>query len=84
MEEAKKEFGDTSYTYTTCLSNLGLLHHKINKSSEAETFFKEAMAIIEAKKGEEHPEYATCINNLAFLYKDQGKYQHQYFTLCVL
>ena len=74
LEQAKKEFGDTSYTYTTCLSNLGVLYHKINQYSAAEPLFKQAMAIIEAKKGEEHPEYATCANNLAFLYKDLGKY----------
>jgi len=34
-----------------------------------------ALGIAEKVQGAEHPDVATSLNNLAMLYKDQGRYQ---------
>ncbi|MCK5661163.1 MAG: tetratricopeptide repeat protein, partial [Methanosarcinales archaeon] len=42
---------------------------------EAEPIYKRALEIREKVIGTEHPDVATNLNNLAGLYRDQGKYQ---------
>ena len=42
--------------------------------AKAEPLFKEALRIRKAILGEKHPDYATSLNNLAFLYDSQGIY----------
>ena len=39
---------------------------------EAETVLKEALEVTKKARGEEHPDVATRLNNLAFVLKDQG------------
>ena len=39
---------------------------------EAETALKQALEITKKARGEEHPEVATCLNNLAHVLKKQG------------
>jgi len=41
---------------------------------EAEPLLQHALAIYEKAMGPDHPEVATSLNNLAALYKNQGKY----------
>jgi tetratricopeptide (TPR) repeat protein len=40
----------------------------------AEPLFKEALAINKKVLGENHPDYAMSLNNLATLYDDMGNY----------
>jgi tetratricopeptide (TPR) repeat protein len=42
--------------------------------AEAEPLLKQALAIAEKALGPEHPETATSLNSLAFLYSSQGRY----------
>ena len=44
------------------------------KYSEAESFYKQAIAIYKKASDEERPEFAACLNNLAELYRVQGEY----------
>ena len=41
---------------------------------EAEYWYKQCLDIIKKRLGEEHPDVASSINNLAYLYNIQGKY----------
>ena len=43
--------------------------------AEAEPLYQRALAIFEKTKGPDHPETATSLNNLAWLYYDQGRYE---------
>ena len=40
----------------------------------AEPLYKQALIITKKVRGEEHPAYATSLNNLALLYDDMGNY----------
>nr|NCR60363.1 CHAT domain-containing protein [Microcystis aeruginosa LL13-06] len=42
--------------------------------SEAEPLYKEALAIRKQQLGDNHPDTATSLNNLAALYESQGRY----------
>jgi len=41
---------------------------------EAEPLYERAITIVEKTLGTEHPNFAGGLNNLALLYKTQGKY----------
>ena len=43
--------------------------------SQSEPLFQQALAIYNQVLGEQHPLYATSLNNLASLYYSQGKYE---------
>jgi len=42
--------------------------------AEAEPLYRRALAICEKALGPQHPDTATCLNNLAVLYRKQGRY----------
>ena len=58
----------------TTLNNLALAYRGQGKYSDAEGFFKRALAINESSLGESHPEVAVNLNNLAQMYRSQSKY----------
>ena len=49
------------------------MYSEQGKSAEAESLFKRSLKIDEIALGPEHPTVATTLNNLAILYKGQGK-----------
>ena len=51
------------------------LYKNQGKYEEAEPLYQRALAIKERVLGEEHPDTAGSLNNLALLYADQGKYE---------
>lgn len=53
---------------------MGVLYHHQGRYREAESYYKEALAIL-IEQLESHPDVATCLSNLAELYKSQGLYQ---------
>jgi len=46
-----------------------------SKSPEAEQVLKRALAVLEKALGPDHPNVAIAVNNLAGLYKDQGRHE---------
>jgi tetratricopeptide (TPR) repeat protein len=56
------------------LNAAGKIDDTIGRYSEAEPLYQRALAIVVKTLGPEHPEVATCLNNLAALYDAQGKY----------
>ena len=51
------------------------------KLAEAEPLYKEALAIDKKVYGDEHPEVATDLNNLAALLSDQVRYNCEPFPV---
>ena len=41
----------------------------------AEPWYQQCVEVVKSRLGENHPHYATSLNNLAGLYKNQGKYE---------
>jgi len=56
------------------LGKWGSASYKSGKYEEAEKPLKRSLEICEKALGPDHPDVATCLNNLALLYKSQGKY----------
>ena len=42
---------------------------------KAEPLYKQALEIRKRVLGEDHPDYASSLNNLALLYRDMGQYE---------
>ncbi|MBD2675739.1 tetratricopeptide repeat protein, partial [Aphanizomenon flos-aquae FACHB-1416] len=45
------------------------------KYKEAEPLYQQALALRQKLLGDDHPDVATSLNNLALLYYSQGKYK---------
>lgn len=56
------------------LNQAGFMAHTIGQYTEAEPFYKSALAIREKALDPDHPNVATSLNNLAALYFAQGRY----------
>jgi len=56
------------------LNNLAQLYHSQGRYSEAESLYRQALALKRKLLGQEHPDVATSLNNLAGLYESQGRY----------
>jgi tetratricopeptide (TPR) repeat protein len=53
---------------------LALLYNSQGRYSEAEPLYLQALALWKRLLGEEHPDVARSLNNLAALYDSQGRY----------
>jgi CHAT domain-containing protein/Tfp pilus assembly protein PilF len=53
---------------------LALLYKSTGEYAKAEPLYVQAMEIRRGSVGEEHPRYATSLNNLASLYQSMGEY----------
>ena len=56
-------------------NDLGLLLKDTNRAAEAETLFRQALAIHEATSGKQHPEVTPYLNNLALLLQDTNRFK---------
>ncbi|WP_042713030.1 tetratricopeptide repeat protein, partial [Crocosphaera watsonii] len=70
----KKLLGDEHPDVATSFNNLAGLYYSQGRYTEAETLYKDALALIKKLLGDEHPDVATSFNNLAGLYRSQGRY----------
>ena len=50
---------------------------RIGRYEQAEPLYPRALAIREQVLGADHSDTASSLNNLAFLYVDQGKYEQR-------
>ena len=48
--------------------------YRVGATSEAEPLFKRSLAVPPKALGPEHPDVAVSLNNLALLYRPQGRY----------
>jgi Flp pilus assembly protein TadD len=55
-------------------NNLALALYAQGKYSEAETMYRETLAVLQRVLGSEHPDTLSTANNLAIALKSQGKY----------
>jgi len=55
------------------LNEAGVALRYAGEYQQAKPLFEQALAIRERVLGQQHPDYATSLNNLAFLYKSQGE-----------
>ncbi|MFN2516769.1 MAG: CHAT domain-containing protein [Pyrinomonadaceae bacterium] len=56
------------------LEHLGQALSHLRRNEEAKAAFERALAIRKSILGEEHPGVASCLNNLAALYQDEGNF----------
>ncbi|MEM9804018.1 MAG: tetratricopeptide repeat protein, partial [Cyanobacteria bacterium P01_D01_bin.56] len=56
------------------LSAQGFNLYQQGRYAEAEPLYQESLRIYRVALGERHPDVATGLNNLAELYRDQGRY----------
>ncbi|MEM8717231.1 MAG: toll/interleukin-1 receptor domain-containing protein, partial [Cyanobacteria bacterium P01_G01_bin.4] len=63
-----------SETTALLLARTGHYLNERTQDSEAEPLFQDALAMRKRLLGDEHPAVARSLNNLAGLYKDQGRY----------
>lgn len=68
LREADKAFHPDIAIY---LNNLGFIHGKMGKPCLASQYIEEALVVLEAKIGVEHPDYREVADNLATLDKEQ-------------
>lgn len=82
----EQHLGNDHPLVATCLQNLAKIYREQRKgmanpflepenySSEAEPLYQRALAILEQKLGDDHPNIAPILNNLADLYLAQRRY----------
>jgi tetratricopeptide (TPR) repeat protein len=63
-----------AYLQAYLLNKAGLFLHYQGRYGEAEPLYQQALAIMRKRLGEQHPDTATSLNNLAGLYQAQGRY----------
>ena len=54
---------------------MALLYYSQGKYNEAELLYQQALALRQKLLGNDHPDVASSLNNLALLYYSQGKYK---------
>ncbi|MEB3827856.1 CHAT domain-containing protein [Phormidium sp. CCY1219] len=62
-----KRFSFSPFRYAASLNNLALLYDEMGRYADAEPLFLQAKEIRKVQLGENHPHYATSLNNLAGL-----------------
>jgi Tfp pilus assembly protein PilF len=62
--------GEENIVTSSCLNNLGVVNYNQGKYIEAKTYLQQALAIRRKLLGEEHPETARTLNNLANVHDD--------------
>ncbi len=67
--------------YANSLIGLANVNYEMGDFSMVEHFYKKAIEIFKIVAGEEHPDYAMCLNYLGTFYFDRGDYQaaEEYF-----
>ena len=72
----------------TLLNQMGYYLHAMGNYTLALPLYQQALQIREQVLGQQHPDYASSLNNLAGLYESQGEYQQalplyqQSLTIC--
>ncbi|MBK7408556.1 MAG: tetratricopeptide repeat-containing protein [Saprospirales bacterium] len=72
---ALEKLGRKSAAFGSCCFNHGRVLHIKGDIPEAEKWYLDSKTIREKALGKEHPDYAWSLSNLAFLYKDMGRYE---------
>src|SRR5262249_37292621 len=72
LKEAEA-FGPEDPRVAASLSNLGELHRRQGKTTDAEGEFRRALALVEKPRGPDDPQVARVLNNLGALLATQGK-----------
>ncbi|WP_334816185.1 tetratricopeptide repeat protein [Nostoc sp.] len=74
---------ETATVYQACLSDddlilpfvgLGRFYQGQGAYAQALPWYKQSLSDARKRFGDEHPDVAICLNNLAFLYNSQGRY----------
>jgi len=73
--EALQRFGETDTTVARLDHRLGLYNFFLAKYDEAESHWKEALKIRERIFGENHPDVALMLNNLANIYMNEEQFE---------
>lgn len=72
------EVGDDSNVNPICIAigliNISVLLLELGENATCELLGEQAIEIVKAVVGDEHPLYATCLTNLASTYRNQGKH----------
>ena len=66
-----------------CAHELALLHKDLGQYAAAEPLYLRAVEVKEKFLGKEHPDVAEVLNDLAVLYRREGKYAKQNRCICV-
>lgn len=75
LKAASQIYGPDHVQTAISMNNLAAIYRGLEKLSEAEQLYKQAMIIWEKSVGKNSYEVASCLNNLAELYSSQQKYK---------
>lgn len=67
-------FSPGEFYLAETMLKLGTIYHRLGKCAEAESLFREALAINEENFGPEDESVGDALNSLAELYQDQGNF----------
>src|SRR5688500_2905651 len=73
LSEAEKS-GDQDWRLAKSFHNLGAFLYDRGKYPEAESLYQKAIATMQKQPGFDHRDLAGMLNNLALLYKNQGRF----------
>jgi CHAT domain-containing protein/tetratricopeptide (TPR) repeat protein len=72
----KARFGTNHFWYGNALIALGNLYDDaLDRPTEAEEFYKQALAISERTRGPDHPDVADVLNNLSVMFRRTGRFR---------
>ncbi len=71
---ALEKLGRITEAYGNSCFNHGRIMHFKGELSKAKTWYLDALDIFKDQQGQIHPTYASCINNLAILYRSSSDY----------
>ncbi len=72
--ESAQAFGAQDLRSVQSINNLGKLYRTRSQYTQAESFYRRALVILEQALGPEHPEVARSLNNLTGIYHAKGEY----------
>jgi tetratricopeptide (TPR) repeat protein len=73
LKQVETQFGKSDTRVALVLDQMGAYHYYRADYDEAESLWKQALAIREKAFSSEHPDVAKALHNLASLYDDQSK-----------
>ena len=76
--DLNRQLDDKSDDFRDALNNLVALNNDWGRYDQSEKYILELLESTKLKYGEESPEYANRLNQLAVIYRDNKNYQHAY------
>ena len=74
MEAYKDKRAKKDSHYVSCLNGLAEVYRLTGDYAQAKQFFRQVLEIRKVTPGENHPDYASALNNMGLLYTSMDEY----------